>query len=210
MLKVYITKDIDKIKDRDITFKETILQLLIPVLIVVGLVLPANFSTASLIFLMVLIITFIGGYPIKYLLSIIGAGIVILGVFILTAKAFPGAFPHRVDTWISRVDSFTKSEVSADDNYQVNLAQQAIVSGGIIGLGPGKSVQKNFLPQSTSDFIFAIIIEEFGLIGGLVVILVYSMLFLRFMIVARKAPSTFGVLLDRKSTRLNSSHVTIS
>src|SRR5690625_5549732 len=81
---------------------------------------------------MVLIITFIGGYPIKYLLSIIGAGIVILGVFILTAKAFPGAFPHRVDTWISRVDSFTKSEVSADDNYQVNLAQQAIVSGGII------------------------------------------------------------------------------
>src|SRR5690625_6274519 len=75
-----------RIKDRDITFKETILPLWLPVLAVVGLVLPANFSTAALIFLMVLIITFIGGYPIKYLLSIIGAGIVILGVFILTDR----------------------------------------------------------------------------------------------------------------------------
>src|SRR5690625_7321926 len=110
MLKVYITKDIDKIKDRDITFKETILPLWLPVLAVVGLVLPANFSTAALIFLMVLIITFIGGYPIKYLLSIIGAGIVILGVFILTAKAFPRAFPHLVDTWINQGYRFRSEE----------------------------------------------------------------------------------------------------
>ena len=195
VLYVYVAQYMARIKDKEVTFKETILPLWLPVLAVVVLVLPANFSTAALIFLMVLIITFIGGYPLKYLLSIIGAGIVILGVFILTAKAFPGAFPHRVDTWISRVDSFTKSDASSDQNYQVNLAQQAIVSGGIIGLGPGKSVQKNFLPQSTSDFIFAIIIEEFGLIGGLTVISVYAMLLLRFMIVARRAPSTFGVLL---------------
>lgn len=194
-LYVYVAQYITRIQEKEVTFKESILPLWIPVLAVVLLVLPANFSTAALIFLMVLIITFIGGYPLKYLASIVGAGILILGIFVLTAKAFPGAFPHRVDTWISRIDNFTKSDASADDNYQVNLAQQAIASGGIIGLGPGKSVQKNFLPQSTSDFIFAIIIEEFGFIGGITIITGYLMLLLRFMIIARKASSTFGTLL---------------
>lgn len=194
-LYVYVAQYMARIKDKEVTFKESILPLWLPVFVVLLFVLPANFSTAALIFLMVLIITFIGGYPLKYLLSIVGAGIVILGIFILTAKAFPGAFPHRVDTWISRIDSFTKEEASSDQNYQVNLAEQAIASGGIIGLGPGKSIQKNFLPQSTSDFIFAIIIEEFGFVGGIVIIAGYLMLLLRIIIVARRAPSTFGVLL---------------
>ncbi len=194
-LYVYVAQYMARIKDKEVTFKESILPLWLPVFVVLLFVLPANFSTAALIFLMVLIITFIGGYPLKYLLSIVGAGIVILGIFILTAKAFPGAFPHRVDTWISRIDSFTKVDATADQNYQVNLAEQAIASGGIIGLGPGKSIQKNFLPQSTSDFIFAIIIEEFGFVGGIVIIAGYLMLLLRIIIVARRAPSTFGVLL---------------
>lgn len=194
-LYVYVAQYMARIKDKQVTFKESILPLWLPVFLVLIFVLPANFSTAALIFLMVLIITYIGGYPLKYLLSIVGVGLLFLTIFILVAKAFPGTFPHRVDTWISRIDSFTKEEASSDQNYQVNLAEQAIASGGIIGLGPGKSIQKNFLPQSTSDFIFAIIIEEFGFVGGIVIIAGYLMLLLRIIIVARRAPSTFGVLL---------------
>lgn len=194
-LYVYVAQYMAKIKDKQVTFKESILPLWLPVFAVVVFVLPANFSTAALIFLMVLIITFIGGYPLKYLLSIVGAGLLFLTIFILVAKAFPGTFPHRVDTWISRVDSFSKVDASSDQNYQVNLAKQAIASGGVLGLGPGKSIQKNFLPQSTSDFIFAIIIEEFGFAGGIIIIVGYLALMLRIIIVARKAPSTFGTLL---------------
>lgn len=194
-LYVYVAQYMARIKDKQVTFKESILPLWLPVFLVLIFVLPANFSTAALIFLMVLIITYIGGYPVKYLLSIVGVGLLFLTIFILVAKAFPGTFPHRVDTWISRIDSFTKKEASSDQNYQVNLAKQAIASGGVIGLGPGKSIQKNFLPQSTSDFIFAIIIEEFGFVGGIIIIAGYLTLLLRIIIVARRAPSTFGVLL---------------
>ena len=85
------------------------------------------------------------------------------------AKVFPDVFPNRVDTWISRVESFTNSEDTKDD-YQIERAKIAIPRGGIFGQGPGKSVQKNFLPQSSSDFIYAIIIEEWGLIGGAILL----------------------------------------
>lgn len=193
-LYAYVAQYLTRIKDKKITFKESILPLWLPVFMVLFFILPANFSTAALIFLMVLLLTFIGGYPIKYLLSIVGIGILSLTLFILTVKAFPDAFPNRVDTWISRIDNFSKGS-SAEENYQVNLAKQAIATGGVIGLGPGKSVQKNFLPQSTSDFIYAIIIEEFGFVGGMIIILGYLMLLLRIMIVARNASSTFGTLL---------------
>ncbi len=111
-------------------------------------------------------LVFIGQYPMRYLGIIIGAGIVSLTMFILVAKAFPDAFPNRVDTWISRVENYVSDKPDEDD-YQIEKAKIAIASGGLQGLGPGKSVQKNFLPQSSSDFIYAIIVEEYGLIGGL-------------------------------------------
>lgn len=193
-LYTYVAQYLAKMKEKEVTFKQSILFMWLPVFLVVLLVLPANFSTAALIFLMVLILAFIGGYPFKYLMYVVGTGVLCLTLFILVAKAFPGAFPHRVDTWMNRIDNFVKGD-SADENYQVNLAQQAIVSGGVFGLGPGKSIQKNFLPQSTSDFIFAIVIEEFGYFGGFLILLAYFMLLLRFVIVARRSPSVFGSLL---------------
>ena len=108
---------------------------------------------------MVVLLTYVGGYPLKYLSIIIGSGVVVLALFILSAKAFPSLIPNRVDTWTSRVSSFIDSEVTQED-YQIEKAKTAIATGGVKGLGPGKSIQKNFLPQSSSDFIFAIIIEE--------------------------------------------------
>ncbi len=120
---------------------------------------------------MVLLVCLIGGYPIKYLLSVIGIGVVTLILFILLAKAFPNALPNRVDTWISRIENFTNKD--AQEGYQVEKAKIAIASGGLTGRGPGKSVQKNFLPQSSSDFIFAIIVEEYGLIFGALSVIVF-------------------------------------
>ena len=103
-------------------------------------------------------------------------------------------FPNRVDTWISRIENFTNDENTQAD-YQIERAKTAIATGGIAGIGIGKSVQRNFLPQSSSDFIYAIIVEEMGLVGGFTVMFFYLFLLFRILIVATKANSFFGKLL---------------
>ena len=194
VLMVYVARYLSKIKDETISFRESVLPLWLPVFIVLALILPANFSTAALIFLMVILLTYVGGYPLKYLSIIIGSGVVVLALFVLTAKAFPDLMPNRVDTWSSRISSFIDSKVTQED-YQIEKAKIAIATGGVQGLGPGKSIQKNFLPQSSSDFIFAIIIEEYGLIGGIFLLILYLWLLFRIVIVAQKSDSVFGKLL---------------
>lgn len=194
VLMVWVARYLNSMKDRVIEFKKSIVPLWLPVGIVLILILPSNFSTTAIIFLMVLLVCFIGGYPWKYLLGIVGAGLLTLMLFILFAKALPGVFPNRVDTWVSRIESFA-GEGSSDSEYQVDKAKTAIATGYISGVGPGKSQQKHFLPQSSSDFIYAIIIEEFGLIGGGVVLLVYMLVLFRVVVIANKADTIFGTLL---------------
>lgn len=194
VLMVYVARYLAKIEDKAVTFKESFLELWLPVFGVLILILPANFSTTALIFTMVCMVVYIGYYPIKYLLFIIGLGVVALTFFILIAKAFPDAMPNRVKTWEKRIERFT-SDTENEDVYQIEKAKIAIASGGIKGLGPGKSVQKNFLPQSSSDFIFAIIVEEYGMIGAFGIMFLYLLLFVRFIINAHKATTLFGKLL---------------
>ena len=193
VLMVYVARYLARNKEKVITFKESFIQLWLPIAITLVFILPANFSTTAIIFSMILVVTFIGGYPIKYLASVVGIGVLVLALFVLTAKAFPNAMPNRVDTWISRIENFSNKNV--EEGYQVEKAKIAIASGGIKGRGPGKSVQKNFLPQSSSDFIFAIIVEEFGLAGALTVILLYFSLLIRFLVAAKKANTIFATLL---------------
>ena len=194
ILMIYVSRYLAKIKDIDVRFSQTILPLWIPTLFILLLILPANFSTTAIIFSMVILLCFVGGYPIKHLLGIVLSGILVLSIFILTIKAYPGIFPNRVDTWKSRIENFVNKE-NTTENYQIEKAKIAIATGGVRGLGPGKSVQKNFLPQSSSDFIFAIIIEEYGLIGGLFLLTVYALFLLRIIIISNKAESVFGSLL---------------
>jgi cell division protein FtsW len=194
VLMVYVARYLAKNKDKIITFKESLWQLWLPVAATLIFILPANFSTTAIIFSMVLLLTFIGGYPIKYLASIVGIGVLGLTLFVLTSKAFPNVMPNRVDTWISRIENF--SDKNAEEGYQVEKAKIAIASGGLQGRGPGKSIQKNFLPQSSSDFIFAIIVEEYGLIfGALTVILMYLLLLFRILVAAKKTTTVFATLL---------------
>jgi cell division protein FtsW len=195
VLMVYVARYLAKIKDTVVTFKETIVPLWLPVAAVLALILPANFSTTAIIAAMVVALVFLGGYPLKYLGIIIATGVVALLFFVLLAKAFPGVFPNRVDTWISRVENFANNEVDADADYQIEKAKIAIASGGVIGLGPGKSVQKNFLPQSSSDFIYAIIVEEFGLAGAGFLLFLYMLLLFRITVVAHKAETVFAKLV---------------
>lgn len=192
----YVAQYLVTIQDKKVEFWPSVLELWLPVLVVVGLIFPANFSTAALIFFMVGLIVFVGKYPVKYLAVVFGTGLLLVSLFVLAAKTLPeGTMPNRVDTWISRIDRFANAEEGGKDLYQVDNAKIAIASGGIVGKGPGKSIQKNFLPQSSSDFIYAIIVEEYGLVGGLSILFLYLYLFFRFLIAAHRAPTMFGKLL---------------
>ena len=193
VLMVYVARYLAKNKEKVISLKESLLTLWLPIAVVLMLILPANFSTTAIIFVMILMLCFVGGYPTKYLGLILGIGVVALVFFILTAKIFPDAMPNRVQTWQSRIENF--SDDNGKDAYQVEKAKIAIATGGLGGVGPGKSVQKNFLPQSTSDFIFAIIAEEYGLIGSVFILFIYFLLLFRIFIVVKKTKTIFGSLL---------------
>ena len=195
ILYIYVARYLSKTRETPITFQASLLELWVPVFITLALILPANFSTTALMFAMVVMVAFIGKYPIKYIGFIIGMAIAGLVFFVLISKAFPDSkFFNRVGTWGSRIENFS-SDKPGEDDYQIEKAKIAIASGNLYGLGPGKSVQRHFLPQSSSDFIFAIIIEEYGLIGGLLVLGLYLLLLFRFVIAAHKATTLFGKLV---------------
>ena len=195
VLMIYVARYLAKIKDTEITFKASIVPLWLPVFLIVIFILPANFSTAAIIFTMVLLLCFLGGYPMKYLMAIVGAGIVSFIIFVLAVKAMPETFSNnRVDTWENRWENFING-ADTEADYQIERAKIAIATGGVIGKGAGKSVQKNFLPQSESDFIYAIIIEEYGLVGGFGIMFFYLLLLFRIVVVANGSASIFGKLL---------------
>lgn len=195
VLYIFVARYLSKTREEPDTFKSSLWELWTPVFITLMFILPANFSTTALIFSMILVLVFIGKYPMKYIAFIVGSGIVFLAFFILIAKAFPDSrFFSRVGTWGNRIENFTTDKPD-EDNYQIEKAKIAIASGQIYGLGPGKSVQKNFLPQSSSDFIYAIIVEEYGLMGGLGVLSLYLLLLFRFVIASHKANTLFGKLV---------------
>lgn len=194
VLLAYVANLMSKENPKLYRLKTSILSLWLPVILVTLLILPANLSTAAVLFFMVLILVFLGGYPIKYLLGMLGIGLFMTLLFVLIAKAYPDWFPNRIDTWMNRIENF----MSADDNlgnYQIERAKTAIATGGLLGVGAGKSVMKNFLPQSSSDFIYAIIVEEFGLVGGTALILLYLLVLFRIVVIAHKSDTVYGKLL---------------
>ncbi len=182
-----ITRKQDVIKD----LHQGFIPMTLPVLIICALILPANFSTAAMLFVTCMVLMFIGRVRFRYILGLAGAGIFALAVFILVISALPQS--GRIETWNNRISSFTNKEAS--DNYQAEQAKIAIASGGVVGKLPGNSTQRNFLPQAYSDFIYAIIIEEYGLAGGFIVLLFYLILLYRGIRIAHKSPGTFGALL---------------
>ena len=195
ILMVYISFYLSKNFDKEIKFKDSILPLWIPSIIIVLLILPSNLSTALMIFVMMITLIFIGGYPIKYLFGIFLFGALLLALFVFTVKTYPDLLPNRVDTWHNRIENYLDSS-NDESNYQVLRAKSAIANGSVFGVGAGKSTMKNLLPQSTSDFIYAIITEEYGIVGAACVLFLYTLLLFRVIIVSYQSLTIFGQLLS--------------
>jgi cell division protein FtsW len=193
---MYLARILSKKQELVENFRRGFLPVIVPVILVTVFILPANFSTAAILFVTSLILMFIGRMSLKYIFSLIGLGLVSVVFIFAVALVFPHLFP-RGETWVRRVDHFIhKDKASADATYQVDQAKIAIVTGGLLGKSPGKSTQRNFLPHPYSDFIFAIIIEEYGFIGGSFVMLLYLILFFRVIRIAGKCQGNFGALLS--------------
>jgi len=193
-LLIYISNFLSKNIDKKLDLRSSFFPLWVPILLVILLILPSNFSTSLMIFLMVLTILFIGQYPFKYISSIILIGIILASTFILFAKNYPDLLPNRIDTWTSRIENYI-NPVSEESNYQINRAKAAIANGSLFGVGAGKSSMKYILPQSTSDFIFSIITEEYGLVIAILILFLYLILLFRIIIISYKATSIFGKLI---------------
>lgn len=178
-------------------FRAVLIHIMAPVFVVCGLILPANFSTAAILLCTCLILMFIGRVPVKHIMKVLGLAIAGFAFLLLLGNFFPKALP-RLKVWENRIVEFFKGneEQDPDKSYQANHAKIAIATGSFIGTGAGNSTQRNFLPQAYSDFIFAIIIEEYGsIIGGIGLILLYLILLYRGVRVATKTTKTFGTLL---------------
>jgi len=188
---MYTARILAKNQDRIKGFREAFRPIILPLAAVCLLVLPANFSTAMLIFITAFILMFIGRINIKYLLGLAGVLALLVGGFI--ALALSNDWNGRAGTWKNRIENYVSG--GEEENYQVSQAKIAIVSGGIINLRPGKSIQRNFLPHPYSDFIYAIIIEEYGLAGGVAVLFLYLWLLYRTAALVRKSSRTFPAFL---------------
>lgn len=207
VLLIYVARTLAKKQEVIKDFKEGFLPIVIPVILVCGLILPANFSTAALLFLNCLVLMFIGRCSLAHIGGLIGTAIVGFALLILLSYAFPKLLP-RADTWKARIEKFLglndKEEnaipknayVVDEDQYQVEYAKMAIAKGGLLGTGPANNLTKYSLPQSYSDFIFAMIIGEYGFIfGGLIIILAYLILIYRAIRIAQKSEFAFATFL---------------
>ncbi len=176
-------------------FKKGFIPVLLPMLVTCALIAPANLSTAMMLGATCSIVFFIGRVQVKHLLFLAGMGLVGLVMLYFVSKV---THFGRATTWMHRIESFAGAKGKDDiqkDGYQVLQAKIAIANGGFTGRGPGNSLQRNFLPHADSDFIYAIIIEEYGLIGGGLIIVFYLLFLWRSILIFRRCPYAFGAFL---------------
>ncbi len=194
VLFIYCARYLAQKKKERMNLIHSFFPLIFPIFLIIGLIFPANGSTAVLVFISVLIILFIGGYPFTGVIGILLMGIIAAGIYIYSVIKWGDKNPmNRVYTWKSRIENFLDHD--SEESYQMKQSKTAIVLGKKFGRGPGKSVLKAFLPQSSSDFIYAIIIEEYGSIGGILLLFIYILILLRIMVISTKIQNYFCSLL---------------
>ena len=176
----------DYIKD----FNSAFLPIIVPVLGICGLIAPADLSSAILLFFTCVSMMFVGRVALQYIGLLLLLGIVVFAMLVLLGEFFPEVI--RSETWVSRVRDFVDQP---DGGYQVQQAKIAMANGEWLGLGPGNSIQRNYLPSPYSDFIYAIIVEEYGIFTGMLIILLYVLLFFRATRLVTKSPKAFGAML---------------
>lgn len=194
MLLIYVARVLSVKGKELVDFKSVLKHLMIPIGIICVLILPANFSTAALLFVNCLLLMFLGGVNIRIILKIAGICILTGALFFTWVWFAPNTIPGgRGPTWKSRIESFSSGD--SKTNYQSDQAKIAIATGGVIGKGPGNSTQRAFLPQASSDFIYAIIIEEYGLLAGFVILFLYMILLYRGVKLLRDNDKPFGTFM---------------
>lgn len=186
---LFVARQLSVHKNHIGNFKQGVLPIIIPVAIICALILPENFSTSALLFLVCIILMFIGRVKFKHIALIIGVAAVSFFILVLIAKVYPDVLP-RMETWSNRIFNYAAEEPK--EQWQINNAQQAIYNGGIIGLGPGNGQLKHILPQAYADFVFASFIEEFGIVGGIFLLLLYLILLFRIIRIAVKTEKNFN------------------
>lgn len=187
----FLSKRQDKVSDARKTFWPIIGWISVTCLLIA----PANLSTATVLFTTSIILLFLGRVPMKHILQLAGIGLIIFPTFILLLWNNPKMMGKRGETWKSRMETFVEGS-DEGGSYQNQMAKIAITEGGFTGKGPGKSTQRNYLPSPYADFIYAVIIEEYGVIfGGLGIIFLYLFFLFRVLLIVRKTPKAFGALL---------------
>lgn len=196
VLLTYLARALSRLPDKNKEGKDilqyVLLHIFAPIIIITLLILKSNLSTAAIIFVSAFFMMIIGGLKPKFLIFLAGSGIVIASFGYLLVKVNPNILP-RFDTWVNRIENFNTDD--PDVNYQVIQAKIAIASNPLIGKLPGKSSQRAFLPSAHADFIYAIIIEEYGTIVAFLITALYLALFFRALIIAKHSQTTFGALL---------------
>jgi cell division protein FtsW len=197
-LVMFVIRELSRKQDTIDDFKKTFLPILLHITLVCLLIAPENLSTALVLFTTCMVILFMGRVKISHL-AIIGGGVSLAGgllsliLFLTPESALKNA--GRMLTWKKRIENFGKTELDPDKSYQNDHAKIAIATGGLFGKLPGNSTERNFLPEAYSDFIYAIIAEEYGLIGALVMLMLYLLFLYRSMRIILKSPKAFGALL---------------
>ena len=187
---LYLARTISSKQSNIKDFKSAFLPLILPVIIICFLIAPADLSTALLLFSSCIAMMFVGRVAVKYILMLVLLAIIAFSILILLGHFFPDMV--RLATWIERIREFT---TDSDGGFQVQQSKVAIANGGFFGMGPGQSIQRNFLPSSYADFIYAILVEEYGLLGGLFVISLYLGFFFRITRLVTKSTKAFGAMV---------------
>ena len=189
---MYTASMLSKFQHSIKNFEQAFLPILIPILLVFFLIVPANLSTALLVFTTCWLLMFVGRIPIKYLINALLYGCVVFSIYLIFTT-FTG-HKGRTETWKQRIEQYVNG-TEKEESWQVKQAKVAIAKGGLIGVMPGNSEQRNFLPNPYSDYIYAIIVEEYGFLGGLMLITAYLILLYRSIRIFAKSPGAFGALL---------------
>lgn len=200
----YLARELTLKQDEIKSFQSAFIPLMLPVLIIVGLIFPENFSTAGILFASCMVLLFVGRINMKYLLAFMAGALVIMSIYIII-KVNVAEDEGRTNAWGNRIESFlgkfksdegkTEEEIAREENaedFQSIQSKIAIAGGGLFGKAPGRSTQRNYLPHPYSDFIFAIIVEEYGLIGGAFVVMLYLILLYRAIRIMVAMPQSFG------------------
>ncbi|MFK8162276.1 MAG: FtsW/RodA/SpoVE family cell cycle protein [Lewinella sp.] len=192
---IFVARSIGSKQDVIKDFKEAFLPIIAPIIGICMLIAVNDLSSALMLFLICLLMMIVGRVAMQYVVMLVLLGISVFSLMVMVGAKYPHLIP-RAATWEKRIETYINpEEATTDDRYQITLAQIAMANGGILGVGPGNSTQRNYVPSAHSDFIYSIIVEEYGVLGGVAVIFLYVLLFFRIVRLVTKSSKAFGAMV---------------